>query len=267
MSKTLDDIHDGSVAEEKAPITNDLREVAEHIKSMCYFLGVDMVGICEIPVYARSSHDLDGNRIEPYHKFAIVLVVDQGFETPETGSGEDRIGDAQRQRAELIGSTVSCVVADYICQLGWPAQAQTTTKSDVLHPPLTPEAGLDEFSRIGEKVLNPFLGLRFETSIITTDLPLQIDKLIDFGLQDFCNKCLKCANNEKGASFVLCMKMCPFNNEGLFTCPLAFWLAIKVPALRGLLAYLDERLEFGKRNVKNKWWWNHEHVDGKGLSL
>lgn len=110
MSKTLDDIHDDSVAEEKAPITNDLREVAEHIKSMCYFLGVDMVGICEIPVYARSSHDLDGNRIEPYHKFAIVLVVDQGFETPETGSGEDRIGDAQRQRAELIGSTVSCVV-------------------------------------------------------------------------------------------------------------------------------------------------------------
>ena len=91
MSKTLDDIHDGSVAEEKAPITNDLREVAEHIKWMCYFLGVDMVGICEIPVYARSSHDLDGNRI-------------------------------------------------------------------------------DEFSRIGEKVLNPFLGLRFETSIITTDL-------------------------------------------------------------------------------------------------
>ena len=38
------------------------------------------------------------------------MVVDQGFETPETGSGEDRIGDAQRQRAELIGSTVSCVV-------------------------------------------------------------------------------------------------------------------------------------------------------------
>ncbi|MBT5047924.1 MAG: reductive dehalogenase [Rhodospirillaceae bacterium] len=297
MSKSHDDIHDGPVADEKAPISSDPKEITEHIKSMCHFLDVDMVGICEVPDYAWYSHDLDGNEITPYHKYAIVLVFDQGFETLDAASGDDWISNAQSQRAYLIGSTVSCVVADYIRQLGWPARAQTATKSDVLHLPLTLLSGMGELSRIGELVLNPFLGPRFKTSVITTDLPLEIDKPIDFGLQDFCNKCMKCANecpcnaisfgdkimyngyemwkpdvekctlyrvtNQKGASCGRCMKMCPFNKEGLFTHRIALWLAIKVPALRGLLARADDWFEYGKRMVKNKWWWDHENIDGE----
>ena len=47
--------------------------------------------------------------------------------------------------------------------------------------------------RIGDIVLNPFLGPRFKASVVTTDLPLAVDKPIDFGLQDFCSKCGKCA--------------------------------------------------------------------------
>ena len=120
MSGTHDDIHDGPVAAEKAPISDDPKEITKHIKSMCHFLDVDMVGICEVPDYAWYSHDLDGNEITPYHKYAIVLVFDQGFETLDAASGDDWISNAQSQRAYLIGSTVSCVVADYIRQLGWP---------------------------------------------------------------------------------------------------------------------------------------------------
>ena len=43
-------------------------------------------------------------------------------------------------------------------------------------------------------VLNPFLGLRYKASVVTTDLPLEPDKPVDFGLQDFCDKCMKCAD-------------------------------------------------------------------------
>jgi len=295
MSKTHDDIHDGPAAAEKAPITQDPKAVAEHIKAMCHFRDADMVGICEVPDYAWYSHDLDGNPIEPYHRYAIVLVFDQRFETLDAASGDDWISNAQSQRAYLIGSTVSCVVADYIRQLGWPARAQTATKSDVLHLPLTLLAGLGELSRIGELVLNPFLGPRFKTSVITTDLPMAVDAPIDFGLQDFCNKCLKCANecpcnaisvgdkimfngyemwkpdvekctlyrvtNQKGASCGRCMKMCPFNKEGLLQHRIALWAAIKLPFLRGLLARADDWFKYGKRTKWNKWWWDHEKID------
>ena len=62
-------------------------------------------------------------------------------------------------------------MADYIRQLGYPARAHTATSSDVLHLPLTLLSGMGELSRIGELVLNPFLGPRFKTHIVTTDLP------------------------------------------------------------------------------------------------
>ena len=60
-------------------------------------------------------------------------------------------------------------------------------------PPILLKAGLGEVCRIGDIVLNPFLGPRFKASIVTTDLPLAVDKPIDFGLQDFCDKCKQCA--------------------------------------------------------------------------
>ena len=297
MSSSQDDFHDGPVAPEKAPIPDDPAEVAKHIKSLCHFLDADMVGICEVPDYAWYSHDNDGSEITPYHKYAIVLMTDQRFETLEAASGDDWISNSQSQRAYLKGSTMACTVADYIRELGWPARAQTATKSDVLHLPLTLHAGLGELSRIGELVLNPFFGPRFKTSVVTTDLPMAVDRPIDFGLQDFCSKCLKCAieclcnaismggkimfngyemwkpdvekcalyrvTNSKGASCGRCMKMCPFNKEGLLAHRAALWLAVNVPPLRGLLARMDDWFGYGRRNAAGKWWWDHEKVDGR----
>ena len=292
MSATQNDVHDGPVAPHRAPIPDDPQEVAKHIKSLCHFLDADMVGICEVPEHAWYSHDLDGNPIRPYHKYAIVLMTDQGFETLDAASGDDWISNSQSQRAYLKGSTAACVVAGYIRELGWPARAQTASRSDVLHLPLTLLAGLGELSRIGELVLNPFLGPRFKTTVITTDLPMAVDAPIDFGLQDFCSKCLKCAvecpcnaisfgdkimfngyemwkpdvekctlyrvTNSRGASCGRCMKMCPFNKEGLLAHRAALWLAIKVPVLRRLLARMDDWLGYGRRNEEGKWWWDLE---------
>ena len=48
-------------------------------------------------------------------------------------------------------------------------------------------------SPIGELALNPFVGPRFKSVVLTTDLSLVPDKPIDFGLQYFCSRCLKCA--------------------------------------------------------------------------
>jgi reductive dehalogenase len=289
-------LHDGKVAEIKAPIPDDPLDVANHIKSLCYFLDADIVGICEVPDYAWYSHDEDGNEIHPYHKYAIVILVDQGFATLDAASGDDWISNAQSFRGYMHGSTIGCVAADYIRQLGWPARAHTNLDSDVLHIPLILQAGLGELSRIGEVVLNPFLGPRFKSTVITTDLPLAIDQPIDFGLQDFCSKCRKCAvecpcdaipfgdkvmfngyemwkpdvekctryrvTNAKGGGCGRCMKMCPFNKEGLPAHRGALWLAMKFPLLRGLLARMDDWLGYGRRNEAGKWWWDHEYVDG-----
>jgi reductive dehalogenase len=264
---------------------------------MCYFLGADVVGICEIPEYAWFTHDYHGQEVEAEHRYAIVLLLDQGYETMAGSSGDDWISAAQSMVAYNNGAAIACTVADYIRQLGHPARAHTNDDSDVQHIPLMLLAGLGELSRIGEVVINPFLGPRFKTAIISTNLPLAVDKPIDFGLQDFCNQCRKCARecpcgaisfgdkimfngyamwkpdveactryrvmNPGGASCGRCMKVCPFNKPGLLGYRLALWLAIHVPASRPFLIWLDDRLNFGGRNAAWKWWLDLEWRDGR----
>jgi reductive dehalogenase len=290
-------IHRGDPAPEKAPIPNDPQALTEHIKALAYFMDADMVGICEMPEWAWYSHDIKGNPMEAKHRYAIVIVIDQGWDTFEASSGDDWISGAQSYRAYLNGSTCANIVADYIRRLGYPAQAHSNADGDVVQIPLMLLAGLGEMSRIGELVLNPFIGPRHKTAIVTTDLPLVPDKPIDFGLQDFCDKCRKCARecpaqaisygdkvlyngyeiwkpdvgkcttyrvtNLKGSACGRCMKMCPWNKEGVLAHRIAMWAAIKLPWTRRTLIWLDDVMKYGVRNKIKKWWLDLEIVDGK----
>ena len=111
----------------------------------------------------------------------------------EGASGDDWISGSQSMRAYLRGAEIAGVMAEHVRQLGFAARSQTNVDSDVLHLPLMLLAGLGELSRIGELVLNPFVGPRLKTVVVTTDMPLEPDKPIDFGLQYFCSNCWKCA--------------------------------------------------------------------------
>ena len=121
------------------------------------------------------------------------MVVDQGYETMEGSSGDDWIAVAQSMRAYLRFSLLGGVIARQIRNMGYSAKAHTVMDGDVLQPPLLLLSGLGEVSRIGEVILNPFLGPRLKSGTVTTDLPLAHDKPINFGLQEFCNSCNKCA--------------------------------------------------------------------------
>ena len=282
----------GKTAEQVASDTDDPVENAKAIKAALYYMGADMVGICEAPDYAWYSHDVDGTEIEPYHKNAISILIDQGYETMEGGSGDDWISGAQSMRAYFRAQVVACVVATHIRSLGYSAQVHSVLEQDVLHIPLILKAGLGELSRIGELVLNPFVGPRFKSGIITTDMPLEADKPIDFGLQDFCGKCNKCARecpctaipfgnkimfngyemwkpdtekcaryritNSAGSMCGRCMKTCPYNIEGVLAEKPFLWAAMNLPFTRKWIAKLDDKVGNGRINPVKKWWWNHD---------
>ncbi|MDE0060652.1 MAG: hypothetical protein OXP07_21255, partial [Defluviicoccus sp.] len=184
---------DGPVADVDTGRFKDAEANTRALKSLAYFLGSDVAGVCEVPRYAWYSHKENGEPIEPYHKFAVVMLIDQGFDTMEGASGDDWISGAQSMRAYLRGAEIASVMADLLRANGFAARSQTNADSDVLHIPLVLWAGLGELSRIGELILNPFLGPRLKTVVMTTDMPLVPDKPIDFGLQYFCSHCFKCA--------------------------------------------------------------------------
>ncbi|MDP6814555.1 MAG: reductive dehalogenase domain-containing protein [Alphaproteobacteria bacterium] len=246
---------------------------ARALKSLSYLLGADLTGICEVPRYAWFSHNSDGRPIEPYHKYAVVMLIDQEYDTMEGASGDDWISGTQSMRAYLRGAEIAGVMAETVRQFGFPARSQTNVDSDVLHMPLVLWAGLGELSRIGELVLNPFVGPRFKSVVLTTDMPLAPDRPIDFGLQYFCNNCWKCARecpcdaiswgssvmfngyemwkpdaercaryrltNARGSACGRCMKTCPLNKvvtaDGPLLERLASWCGVNARWLKPLL--------------------------------
>jgi len=130
-------------------------------------------------------------------------------------------------------------------------------------------------------VLNPFVGPRFKSVVMTTEMPLTPDKPIDFGLQDFCSNCLKCARecpsdsiswgqkvmfngyemwkidaercaryrltNQRGLACGRCMKTCPLNKvvtwDGPIATQIASWLGINARWLKPVLVPIATRLD------------------------
>ena len=278
----------GPVAES----TLDAGRNAENIKAASYYLATDAVGLSKAPDWVYYSHDAGGNPIVPYHENAVCMLYDQGYDTMEGASGDDWISVAQSMRAYLRFSLIGGVIAEQIRRLGHSARVHSVLDSEVLQPPLLLLSGLGEVSRIGEVILNPFLGPRLKSGVVTTSMPMSYDKPIDFGLQNFCESCNKCAREcpsgaitagpklmyngyeiwksdaEKCARYRLtnaaggmcgrCMKTCPWNLEGLFADASFRWMAINAPRSAGTLAALDDRLGRGKINPVKKWWWDIE---------
>ncbi|MDP5360188.1 MAG: NAD-binding oxidoreductase, partial [Paracoccaceae bacterium] len=184
-------LQDGDAADQK---NNDHPDQnAQNIKAALYFLGVDAVGLSACPDWTYYSHDAAGAPITPYHDNAISMIIDQGHETMEGASGDDWIACAQSMRAYLRFSLLGGVLAQHLRNLGYTARVHSVMDDEVLHPPLLLLSGLGEVSRIGEVILNPFLGPRLKSGVVTTNMPMTHDKPIDFGLQKFCEACNKCA--------------------------------------------------------------------------
>lgn len=287
-------LQDGGKAEAIHPTISEPMRNAANLKATAYFLGCDAVGLSDCPDWCYYSHDATGAQLEPYHDNAISIVIDQGHETMEGASGDDWIACAQSMRAYLRFSLLGGVLAQQIRNLGYTANVHTVMGSEVVQPPLMLLSGLGEVSRIGEVILNPFLGPRLKSGTVTTSMPMSHDKPIDFGLQNFCENCNKCAREcpsgaitagpklmfngyeiwksdsqkcttyrlttEGGAMCGRCMKTCPWNLEGLFAEAPFRWAASNLPRAAKALAKLDDVIGNGSINPVKRWWWDLEMV-------
>jgi len=186
---------DEPVNPNRYPVT-DPRQMAELVKTVARFYGADLVGICEIDNNWVYSHYFDretGNygELELPYKYAIVMGVEMKWnegivESPGFPSS------AATALAYSRMAEISAKLAQYIRMLGYPAvpSGNDTTQSI----PLAIDAGLGELGRNG-LLVSPEFGARQRICKVYTDLPLQVDQPIDFGLQGFCERCRFCAHN------------------------------------------------------------------------
>ena len=105
------------------------------------------------------------------------------------------IGIANRLEAVrryAYSSLVSNILAHFIRSTGWRARAMPPSNSPHLFVPTFIDAGMGEQGRCGIVVTKEFDN-NFRPGAVAADMPLVVDKPVDFGVQDFSERCQLCA--------------------------------------------------------------------------
>jgi ferredoxin len=187
---------DGDISDKK--INDSPDKFTPAIKDLVKQLGANEVGIAKLRQNYIYSHvgrgpEPYGARIENNHKNVIVFSVEMNYEKVEEAP---RIGlTEETAQGYLKAANISISLARHIRAMGYPARAHISDSNyQIMLPPVAYDAGIGELGRHGY-IISPTFGSRIRLGAVTTDLPLLIDKPIDFGVQDFCDRCKRCAVN------------------------------------------------------------------------
>ncbi|PTD94849.1 hypothetical protein C9439_00460 [archaeon SCG-AAA382B04] len=195
------------IADEKAEV-EDKEELTEHVKRMAELYGADLVGITELDskwIYTHQNKEglpkpypgeklsLDGapapeSQTNISYDYAIVMAVEQEWWRLMKSPGYAHTASTRRGYDDM--AMVAPRLAEFIRGLGYAAvpSGNDTTQSI----PLAIDAGLGQIGRHG-LLITPEFGARQRICKVYTNLPLEQDKPIDFGMQEYCENCRVCA--------------------------------------------------------------------------
>jgi len=100
------------------------------------------------------------------------------------------LGDAASAMGYSHSAFVVSTLAEFIRGLGYEAIPCVNDTAQSI--PFAVDAGLGELSRLN-KLVTPEFGPAVRLCKVFTDMPMEYDKPIDFGLVEFCKGCRKCA--------------------------------------------------------------------------
>jgi hypothetical protein len=169
----------------------DTKEATQHLKRAAQFFGAALVGIChvnELWIYANDRRTLKPISLPREINQAVVMAVEMdeiGIATSPEAPSAAATGLGYSKMAFLAQS-----LAEFIRNLGY--MALPAGNDTALSVPLAIDAGLGQLGRNG-LLITPEYGPRVRLCKVFTDLPLENDKPIDFGVTEFCRNCQLCA--------------------------------------------------------------------------
>ena len=171
-------------------------EISQYIKNWSKKLGAIDCGITELkPYHLYSVGGRKERRDKPVvnqHSYAIAFTVEMDKEMVSAAPSATIVMESAQQYLE--SGIIALQVASFIRNLGYEARAHIDGNYEVVCPLVARDAGLGEIGRMG-LLMTPNLGPRVRISVVTTDLPLIIDKPMNgHSVNDFCTICKKCAD-------------------------------------------------------------------------
>ncbi|MCF6169404.1 MAG: reductive dehalogenase [Bacteroidales bacterium] len=199
----LKDKVDGPV--NKTIVKTSPEEISNYIKSWSKKLGAVDCGIAELEDYHLYSvggrKERRDKPVANTHKFAIAFTVEMDREMVAAAPSASIVMESGRQY--LNSGVIALQVAAFIRNLGYEARAHIDGNYQVVCPLVARDAGLGEIGRMG-LLMTPKLGPRVRISVVTTNLPLVINRpLNDYSVIDFCTICNKCAEACPGQAISL----------------------------------------------------------------
>jgi ferredoxin len=253
---------------------------AERIKSFAKRLGAADVRITKLKDYHVYSHiGRDparwGEKISLEHAFAVVFSIEMDFRAVRSAPGEAVLTESFV--TYMLSAAVAIKLADYCAMLGYSARAHFDANYRIIVPAAAHDAGLGEIGRLG-LLITPRHGPRVRLAAVTTDMPLIEDSGINFGVQDFCSFCRKCAascpgsaisSGEKseirgvtkwqsrqeacsrvwrkfGTDCGMCLAVCPYSKPDTFYHGIVRFFCMRSTLARHLALYLDD-IFYGKK--------------------
>ncbi len=171
------------------------KEASQIIKRASTFLGASLVGITpydERWVYEffyDPEHDVDIPVKFPFKpKSVIVMALEMDYDNFTTAPSWIASAGAGKQYSRMAFMGAS--VANFINQLGY--RAFGTGNDVALSVPYAIAAGLGELGRNGSLITFKY-GPRVRLCKVFTELELEYDKPVTFGVKEFCSTCKRCA--------------------------------------------------------------------------
>lgn len=164
----------------------DKAQMSRLVKKVALFFGAEAVRITRVDQrWVYQDVDLT-------HKYAILVVVSHVNSFIDTAPSHLSSAAVPHTYSPL--KFITTQLADFICGLGYNAAYHENVGPNVkmLLVPMAIDAGIGEFARNG-RVLSPEFGINMRLQAVTTDLPLEMDKPISFGVHEFCMACENCA--------------------------------------------------------------------------
>ncbi|MFH1436394.1 MAG: reductive dehalogenase domain-containing protein [Pseudomonadota bacterium] len=182
-----------AAAKDRAGIT--AREATKKVKQLAKRLGAADVKTaklkdCHVYSHTGRGEGTWGKEISLTHSHAIVISVEMDYQTVQQAPQAATMTETAARYVE--SAAIAIALADFCASLGYSARAHMDSNYQVLCTALAHDAGIGKLGRLG-MIMTPRLGPRVRLAAVTTDLPLEEDGRVNFGVQDFCGICLKCA--------------------------------------------------------------------------
>ncbi len=170
---------------------DDPHMMATYIKRTATLFGTSIVGVCKLN---RDWLYVDVDIPDEFEN-AIVMAIEMdadGIAASPAVPAAAATGVGYSKMAFIL----ACM-GEFIRNLGY--EAIQCGNDTALSIPLAIDAGLGELGRNG-LLITPQHGSRVRLCKIFTDLPVEPDKPIEFGVKEFCRECKLCAEHcEAGA--------------------------------------------------------------------